>query len=63
MNGRPVADAVPNQRGTGRRQFVPAVGAIAALNSTPPSHANELAVSVITVGELQYGVTAAADRR
>lgn len=39
VNGRPVADVVPYQRDTGRRQFVPAAEASAALVQTPrPKH-------------------------
>ena len=38
VNGRPVADVVPHQRDTGRRRFVPAAAAIAALTTTPMSN-------------------------
>lgn len=37
VNGRPVADVVPHRHETGRRQFVPAIDAVAALNHTPLS--------------------------
>lgn len=36
VSGRPVADVVPHQR-SGRRPFVPAAAAIAALTTTPMS--------------------------
>lgn len=35
VNGRRVADVVPHRRDTGRRQFVPAAEACAALTQTP----------------------------
>ncbi len=67
VNGRAVADVVPHRRDTGRRRFVP----LRALLDTslvidfPAVHvakvADEVAVSAVTIGELQYGVTAAAD--
>lgn len=34
VNGRPVADVVPHRRDTGRRRFVPAADAAAALATT-----------------------------
>lgn len=37
VNGRPVADVVPHRRDAGRRRFVPASAAIAALTETPMS--------------------------
>jgi prevent-host-death family protein len=37
VNGRPVADVVPHQRESGRRRFVPAPEAVAALTKTPLS--------------------------
>jgi prevent-host-death family protein len=37
VNGRPVADVIPHRHGAGRRRFVPAAEAIAALNAAPLS--------------------------